>query len=220
MTNRFGQASHRPRARADAGRAPLFLCRAGWHAGQAGLRRACAARAPRGGRYRLGRAGRAVNPKKLRPISQLFDCPPIDQDMRRFVDWVASYTLFAAGLVARMVSARSGRLRSRTAASGDQASCPASRIAITDARAPRDGIRREWPCLDALGAGACSSTSLTVIDGLEGRRACFEAVEIPPPPLVAATRPPPMRRHRFRRTKRLPPIALKERAGAGAFSVT
>src|SRR6185436_18572692 len=44
-----------------------------------------------------------VDPAKLRPISQVFDCPPIDAETRRFVDWIASYTLSAPGMVARML---------------------------------------------------------------------------------------------------------------------
>src|SRR5690606_25463061 len=45
----------------------------------------------------------SVDARKLRPISELFDCPPLNADMRRFVDWIASYTLTPPGLVARMV---------------------------------------------------------------------------------------------------------------------
>ncbi|TIP61668.1 MAG: primosomal protein N', partial [Mesorhizobium sp.] len=41
--------------------------------------------------------------KKLRPIEQVFDCPPIDRAMRRFVDWIAQYTLSPPGMVARML---------------------------------------------------------------------------------------------------------------------
>ncbi|MFZ2100322.1 MAG: primosomal protein N', partial [Oricola sp.] len=33
-----------------------------------------------------------VDPKKLRAIEHLFDCPPVTADMRRFVDWVSRYT--------------------------------------------------------------------------------------------------------------------------------
>ncbi|MGO4841423.1 primosomal protein N', partial [Rhizobiaceae sp. 2RAB30] len=46
--------------------------------------------------------GEAVDAKKLRPIAQVFDCPPIDEASRRFVDWIAAYTLSAPGMVARM----------------------------------------------------------------------------------------------------------------------
>ena len=47
--------------------------------------------------------GGAVDAKKLRPIDHVFDCPPVPEGMRRFVDWVASYTLAAPGMVARMI---------------------------------------------------------------------------------------------------------------------
>ena len=48
-------------------------------------------------------AARDFDPKKLRPVEQKFDCPPISADMRRFVDWVAHYTLSPPGMVARML---------------------------------------------------------------------------------------------------------------------
>src|SRR5689334_7485810 len=32
-----------------------------------------------------------VDPKKLKPISEVFDCPLIDEETRRFVDWISSY---------------------------------------------------------------------------------------------------------------------------------
>ena len=33
--------------------------------------------------------GEAVDPKKLKSVSALFDCPPLKADMRRFIEWVA-----------------------------------------------------------------------------------------------------------------------------------
>src|SRR5918996_2041864 len=44
-----------------------------------------------------------IDARKLRPIEQVFDCPPIGKEMRRFVDWIAAYTLSAPGMVARMI---------------------------------------------------------------------------------------------------------------------
>ena len=44
-----------------------------------------------------------IEARRLRPIRQMFDCPPVCEDMRRFVDWVAAYTLSPPGLVARMI---------------------------------------------------------------------------------------------------------------------
>lgn len=46
----------------------------------------------------------AINPKKLKSITRVYDqTPPLDEDLRRFVDWVANWTLGAPGMVLRMV---------------------------------------------------------------------------------------------------------------------
>ena len=44
----------------------------------------------------------AVDASKLRPVTTVFDCPPLTRDHRRFLEWVATYTLSPPGLVARM----------------------------------------------------------------------------------------------------------------------
>src|SRR5690606_1990156 len=44
-----------------------------------------------------------VDAKKLRQISQVFDCPPVNIEMMRFMRWAADYTLSPPGMVARMV---------------------------------------------------------------------------------------------------------------------
>ncbi len=44
-----------------------------------------------------------IEARRLRAIEEVFDCPPIDEPTRRFVDWVAQYTLSAPGMVARML---------------------------------------------------------------------------------------------------------------------
>ncbi len=43
-----------------------------------------------------------MNPEKLREISAVLDLPPMPANLRRFVDWVASYTLARLGTVLRM----------------------------------------------------------------------------------------------------------------------
>src|SRR6185312_16987162 len=47
--------------------------------------------------------GGRVDAKKLRAIEEVFDCPPISEPLRRFVDKVAAYTLSPPGMVARML---------------------------------------------------------------------------------------------------------------------
>ena len=50
-----------------------------------------------------------VEAKKLREVTHVFDCPPLKPELRRFIDWVADYTLSPPGLVARMALRASRR---------------------------------------------------------------------------------------------------------------
>ena len=43
-----------------------------------------------------------VEDARLRDVSELLDCPPMPEETRRLVDWVARYTLSPAGAVLRM----------------------------------------------------------------------------------------------------------------------
>ena len=49
-----------------------------------------------------GAARGDVDPQKLREISALIDLPPMPENLRKFVDWVAAYTLARRGSVLRM----------------------------------------------------------------------------------------------------------------------
>ncbi len=49
-----------------------------------------------------GPARGGVNPEKLREISDVLDLPPMPDNLRQFVDWVAAYTLARLGTVLRM----------------------------------------------------------------------------------------------------------------------
>ncbi|MCJ9427890.1 primosomal protein N' [Kordiimonas marina] len=46
--------------------------------------------------------GKRLPIQKLKPVEALVDAPPLREDLRRFVDWVAAYTLSAPGAVLRM----------------------------------------------------------------------------------------------------------------------
>ncbi len=50
-----------------------------------------------------GEADTSIDSKRLRNIERVFDVPPISEDLRRFVEWVANWTLAAPGMVLRMV---------------------------------------------------------------------------------------------------------------------
>ena len=50
-----------------------------------------------------GEPDASIDPKRLRNIERVFDVPPVSDDLRRFVEWVANWTLAAPGMVLRMV---------------------------------------------------------------------------------------------------------------------
>jgi primosomal protein N' (replication factor Y) len=129
----------------------------------------------------------AVDPKKLRPIAQVFDCPPIDAQTRRFVDWVAAYTLSPPGMVARML------LRAPEAFDPEPWT---PGIVLSERRPERLTAARERVlerAADGLawtrsGLAHAAGVSTTVVDGLAAQ-GVFETVMIPPRPVVAAPDP-------------------------------
>lgn len=125
-----------------------------------------------------------VDARKLRPIEQVFDCPPISRDMRRFVDWVAQYTLSPPGMVARML------LRAPEAFDPEPWT---EGIQLTDQRPDRMTGARERVLAAAAdgfawtrsGLAHAAGVSSSVIDGLRDQ-GVFETVKIPPRPVVPA----------------------------------
>jgi primosomal protein N' (replication factor Y) len=125
-----------------------------------------------------------VDARKLRPIEQVFDCPPISRDMRRFVDWVAQYTLSPPGMVARML------LRAPEAFDPEPWT---EGIQLTDRRPDRMTGARERVLASAADGFAWTRSELahaagvssSVIDGLR-EQGVFETVMIPPRPVVPA----------------------------------
>lgn len=127
-----------------------------------------------------------VDAKKLKSISQVFDCPPIGEDIRRFVQWVAEYTLTPPGLVARMVlrvpaafdpEPHVAGLRYLEGAQPDRMTAARTRVL----ELASDGMAWTRP-----GLARAAGVSATVIDGMKG---VFEEVLIPPRPIVAAPDP-------------------------------
>ncbi len=128
-----------------------------------------------------GQAGQ-VDARKLRPIEQVFDCPPVSHDMRRFVDWVSQYTLSPPGMVARMV------LRAPEAFDPEPWT---EGLTLTDQRPGRMTGARERVLETAAdgfawtrsGLAHAAGVSSSVIDGLR-EQGVFETVMIPPRPVV------------------------------------
>ncbi|MBI1180775.1 MAG: primosomal protein N' [Alphaproteobacteria bacterium] len=66
---------------------------------------------PLGTRRRIGvvwdgeRRGERVDPARLRPVGRVLELPPLPDSTRRFIDWVARYTMAPLGSVLRMAIA-------------------------------------------------------------------------------------------------------------------
>ena len=119
----------------------------------------------------------AVDPKKLKKITEIFDCPPLQNDMRRFIEWVADYTISPPGLVARMA------LR---APAGFEAEPMMQALRFTGTQPDRMTAARErvlelandgmaW---SRSGLAHAAGVSLSVVDGLHAQ-GVFEVVELP-----------------------------------------
>ncbi|MDG4883291.1 primosomal protein N' [Mesorhizobium sp. WSM4884] len=128
-----------------------------------------------------------VDPKKLRPIEEVFDCPPIDKAMRRFVDWIAQYTLSAPGMVARMLLRAPEAFDPEPWIEGLQRTL-AEPDRLTDARRRVLETAEGGLAWTRSGLAHAAGVSSTVIDGLRAQ-GVFETVMIPPRPVVAAPDP-------------------------------
>ncbi|HEV2896485.1 MAG TPA: primosomal protein N' [Pseudaminobacter sp.] len=159
----------------------------------------------------------AVDARKLRPIEQAFDCPPIGKEMRRFVDWIAAYTLSAPGMVARMILRAPEAFDPepwiegliRTDAEPDRMTSARSRVLEMAA----DGLA--WT---RSGLAHAAGVSSTVIDGLKAQ-GVFETAMIPPRPVVAAP-DPGFATAALTGDQEKAAASLRESAAKGAFGVT
>ncbi|MBN9046129.1 MAG: primosomal protein N' [Rhizobiales bacterium] len=126
----------------------------------------------------------AVDARKLRVVSEVFDCPPVREDMLRFMRWAADYTLSPPGMVARMV------LRA-PAAFDPEPPVPGLRYhggepeRMTEARARVLALAGDGLAWTRSGLAHAAGVSQTVVDGLKAQ-GLFEEVMLPPPSVVAA----------------------------------
>ncbi|WP_082733717.1 primosomal protein N' [Polycladidibacter hongkongensis] len=137
-----------------------------------------------------GEADTSLDPKKLREIIHVYDCPPLSENIRRFVDWVAAWTLSPPGMVLRMVLRSEEALEPERPVPGvlwDGESEPdritAARKAVLEIAANRMGWTKA-----ALAEAAGVSTS--VVDGLR-KQGVLQDIEIAskPLPVPDPTRP-------------------------------
>ncbi|MEX6506899.1 primosomal protein N' [Jiella sp. M17.18] len=125
-----------------------------------------------------------VDPKKLRAITHCFDCPPLGEDMRRFVDWVSDYTLAPPGLVVRMALRAPAAFDPEPWIEGIE---PTGKLPdrMTDARRRVMEIAAEAGAWSRSGLAHAAGVTPSVIEGLMKQEA-FRSVRLPPAPAVAA----------------------------------
>ncbi|MDO8359126.1 MAG: primosomal protein N', partial [Devosia sp.] len=138
---------------------------------------------------------------RLKDIAQVYDVPPLGDELLKTVDWVARYTLAAPGLVLRSVLRSSDALEPerpvtafrRTGAEPERMTPARYRVLDTVA----DGLA--WAKTAIVGA---SGVSASVIEGLE-RAGALERLEIAPPPIALLPDP-----------DEAPPVLSPEQAAA------
>ncbi|MBW9066366.1 primosomal protein N' [Rhizobium herbae] len=158
-----------------------------------------------------------IDPKKLKALTRVFDCPPLGKDMRAFIDWVATYTVSPPGLVARMALRAPAAFDPEPMIEG---------LRLTDTRPERMTTARERVIAAAdngfawtrSGLAHAAGTSSSVIDGLLAQ-GVFETVFMAPPPVVAVPDPDYVE-PRLEGPQKRAAQDLLESVAAGGFSVS
>ncbi|WP_420412447.1 primosomal protein N' [Roseibium sp.] len=131
-----------------------------------------------------GEPDAAINPKKLKSISHIYETtPPLDKDLRRFVDWVASWTLGAPGMVVRMVLRSEEALEPEAPVPGVRRIEGAEPERMTPARRRVLETMEDGFVWTKSGLAHAAGVSASVIDGLIHQEV-LEVVFMPaaPPP--------------------------------------
>ena len=164
-----------------------------------------------------GPSDAAVPDHKLKPLIARLDTPPMAEPMRRFIDWIAAYTLTPPGEVMAM-ALRVVRPTSGSPHAGWRAADPRPEIRITDARAR---------VLAALAAGQALPTGQLAKQanvGIATVRAMAEAGLLAPvtlPPAAPFAIPDPNHPGpALSPEQEQAAAALREAVAAQAFSVT
>lgn len=131
-----------------------------------------------------GPADPAIAPKKLKAISRIYDhAGPLDETLRRFVDWVAYWTLAPPGMVLRMVLRSEEALEPEAPITGVRSVAGKEPDRRTPARARVLETLIDGMAWTKSGLAHAAGVSPSVIDGLV-RQEVLETVQMPaaPPP--------------------------------------
>lgn len=125
-----------------------------------------------------------VDEKKLRPVTDRIDTRQLPQELRRFIDWVAAYTLSAPGAVLRMALRSPDALAPPKPVTAYLAASTPEGLRMTPARTRVLDLLRDGPPLTARDLAREAGVTQSVIKGLADAGA-LERIELAPPPAFA-----------------------------------
>eukprot|EP01035_Chromulina_nebulosa_P004371 gene4371-5984_t len=106
-----------------------------------------------------------VDPRKLKEITLVFDCPPLKPDMQAFLEWIADYTLSPPGLVARMALRAPTAFEPEPMVQGLQLTATRPER-LTPARTRVISLAGDAPAWTRSGLAHAAGVSTSVVDGL------------------------------------------------------
>ncbi|MGV8840306.1 MAG: primosomal protein N' [Bauldia sp.] len=124
---------------------------------------------------------------RLRLVEAKFEVPPLPAATRKFVDWVAAYTLTTRGMVLRMVMRAPGALEPETARPGLRLAGPPPER-ITPARQRVLDLAADGLAWSKSGLAGAAGVSAGVVDGLVASGTLI-SVDIPPAPVAVPPDP-------------------------------
>ncbi|MBS27873.1 MAG: primosomal protein N' [Alphaproteobacteria bacterium] len=165
-----------------------------------------------------GPAAGDVSAEKLRPITERIDTPAMPEELRRFVDWVAAYTLSAPGAVLRMALRSPEALQPPKPITAYKAGALQEDMRMTPARARVLELLRDGPPRTARDLSREAGVGTSVIKGL-AKMGAVVPIELAPPPAFDA---PDIARPGLALSEAQSEAAIHLRAGveADGFSVT
>ena len=130
-----------------------------------------------------GAATGDVAEEKLKTISRPLEAPPLPEVSRRFVDWVAAYTVHAAGAVLKMAIGVPGALHAPKPVVAYALNPQPPDIRMTPARRRVLRVLAEGPPRPATEVAREAGTSPSVVRGLAAAGA-ISAADVPAGPVV------------------------------------
>ncbi|MEO0547992.1 MAG: primosomal protein N' [Pseudomonadota bacterium] len=135
-------------------------------------------------RAETDQARKAVDPSKLRALEHRFDCPPVQPALRKFVDWLAQYTVSSPGMVVRSLLRVPAALDPEPPIAGLRyLGIPPERMTIARQKLVallEENVGMAWT---KSGLAHAAGVTASVVDGLV-KQGLFEPVSIPAPSVV------------------------------------